>query len=63
MADRQTTGGSPVLAVVSSAALPLAAQLAPGDRVGFALVGRKAAQARLREPRARLDAALPPVAG
>jgi antagonist of KipI len=61
MADRQTTGGYPVLAVVISSDLPLAAQLAPGDRVGFALVGIEAAQARLREQRARLDAALPPV--
>jgi allophanate hydrolase subunit 2 len=48
---------------VSSAALPLAAQLAPGDRVGFALVGIEEAQAALRGQRARLDAALPPIAG
>lgn len=61
MADRQTTGGYPVIAVVISADLPRAAQLAPGDRVGFTLVKIEAAQAALREQRARLDAALPPI--
>jgi antagonist of KipI len=35
MADRQTTGGYPQLAVVIAADLPLAAQLVPGDRVEF----------------------------
>jgi antagonist of KipI len=37
MADRQTTGGYPCVATVISADLPVAAQLAPGDRVSFAL--------------------------
>lgn len=35
MADRGTTGGYPVIAVVISADLPLAGQLAPGDAVRF----------------------------
>lgn len=36
MADHQTAGGYPVIAVVVSASLPIAAQLAPGDDVRFA---------------------------
>jgi antagonist of KipI len=35
MADHQTAGGYPVVAVVMSAAMPVAAQLAPGDEVTF----------------------------
>jgi antagonist of KipI len=35
MADRQTTGGYPQLAVVATADLRIAAQLAPGDAVSF----------------------------
>lgn len=35
MADRQTTGGYPQLAIVIRADLPLAGQLAPGDGVQF----------------------------
>jgi antagonist of KipI len=35
MADRQTTGGYPQLAIVISADLPRAAQLAPGDWIEF----------------------------
>ncbi|WP_447975043.1 5-oxoprolinase subunit C family protein [Nitrospira sp. Kam-Ns4a] len=60
MADRQTTGGYPVIAVVISADLPLAAQLAPGDTVAFTAVSVPEAQTLLREQRARLDAAVPP---
>lgn len=37
MADRQTTGGYPQLAVVITADLPLAGQLVPGDGVEFRL--------------------------
>jgi len=37
MADRQTTGGYPQLAIVIAADLPIAGQLAPGDTVSFAL--------------------------
>lgn len=61
MADGQTTGGYPKIAVVISADLPLAAQLAPGDSVGIRLVGVAEAQALVRAQRARLAVALPPV--
>jgi antagonist of KipI len=37
LADRQTTGGYPQIAVVISADLPRAGQLAPGDWVSFEL--------------------------
>ena len=36
MADHQTAGGYPVIAVVVSASMPVAAQLAPGDEMVFA---------------------------
>ncbi len=35
MADRQTSGGYPKLATVIAADVPVAAQLAPGDRLSF----------------------------
>lgn len=35
MADRGTTGGYPVIAVVITADLPICGQLAPGDALGF----------------------------
>jgi len=35
MADHQTAGGYPVMAVVISASMPIAAQLSPGDAVRF----------------------------
>lgn len=60
MADRQTTGGYPKIAVVVSADLPLAAQLAPGDRIRFVLCTVAHAQRLLRMQRAQLDAELPP---
>lgn len=47
MADRQTTGGYPVVAVVISADLPLAGQLAPGDRCRFGVCSRGEAMAAL----------------
>lgn len=40
LADRQTTGGYPVAAIVVTADLHHAAQLAPGDAVRFTPVGR-----------------------
>ncbi|BFU90882.1 MAG: urea carboxylase [Nitrospira sp.] len=58
MADRQTTGGYPKIAVVISADLSLAAQLAPGDSVTFAPCTIAQAQTALRKHRAQLDAAL-----
>jgi antagonist of KipI len=60
MADRQTTGGYPKLAVVISADIPLAAQLVPGDTVGFEMIGPEETRRIAREARDRLDAALPP---
>ena len=55
MADRQTTGGYPQIAVVISADLPAAGQLVPGDRVEFALCSRGDAMAAL----ARQEEGLP----
>jgi allophanate hydrolase subunit 2 len=49
MADRQVTGGYPILATVITADMPLAAQLAPGDAVAFEVCSRAAALAALRE--------------
>lgn len=60
MADRQTTGGYPKIAVVISADLPLAAQLTPGDSIGFILCTVSHAQTLLRTHHVRLDSALPP---
>ena len=59
MADRQTTGGYPKIAVVISTDLPLAAQLAPGDSITFALCTVAEAQTALRKQRTLLDTALP----
>ena len=49
MADRQTTGGYPQIAVVITADLPLAAQLVPGDSIQFELCSRADAIAALME--------------
>jgi KipI family sensor histidine kinase inhibitor len=54
MADRQTTGGYPQLAVVITADMPLAAQLAPGDWVEFTVCSRPAALSALVAQEARL---------
>jgi len=35
MADHQTAGGYPIIAVVAGASMPVAAQLAPGDELRF----------------------------
>lgn len=48
MADRQTTGGYPVIAQVITADLPLVAQLRPGDDISFVETGMAGAQAALR---------------
>lgn len=63
MADRQTTGGYPKIAVVISADLPLAAQLAPGDNMTFTPCTIAQAHRTLRARRSQLDAALPPQDG
>jgi antagonist of KipI len=47
MADRQTTGGYPQLAIVITADLHIAGQLAPGDTVSFALCSAADAMAAL----------------
>lgn len=60
MADRQTTGGYPKIAVVITTDLPLAAQLAPRNTINFKIYTVKQAQACLRQHRAVLDAVLPP---
>jgi antagonist of KipI len=44
MADHQTAGGYPVVATVVSAALPIAAQLLPGDELHFAEITVERAQ-------------------
>lgn len=49
MADRQTTGGYAQIAIVITADLPAAAQLAPGDHVMFEVCSRSAALAALAE--------------
>jgi biotin-dependent carboxylase-like uncharacterized protein len=53
MAERQTTGGYPVAAVVIAADLPHAAQLPPGARVRFVRCTRGEALAALITPGAR----------
>ena len=59
MADRQTTGGYPKIAVVITSDIPLAAQLMPGDTVGFSLTDLTGALNILREQRRWMDAAVP----
>ena len=54
MADRQTTGGYPQLAVVITADVPLAAQLAPGDWIEFRVCSRAEAVSALVAQEARL---------
>lgn len=56
MADRQTTGGYPQLAVVITADLPLAAQLGPGDWVEFDMCSLWDAIAALRDQEGQLRA-------
>jgi antagonist of KipI len=58
MADRATTGGYPMAAVVVSADLPLAGQLLPGDWIEFVACTRDEALVALRE----WDDCLPPMA-
>ena len=49
MADHQTVGGYPVVAVVVRADLPIAAQLLPGDKLRFWPTSVPAAQKRWME--------------
>jgi allophanate hydrolase subunit 2 len=55
MADHQTAGGYPVIAVVISASMPIAAQLAPGDEVRFVEVTIPEALEMRANQRAALD--------
>ncbi|HVS48743.1 MAG TPA: biotin-dependent carboxyltransferase family protein [Candidatus Dormibacteraeota bacterium] len=55
MADHQTAGGYPVVATVASAAMPVAAQLLPGDEVTFAEVSIEAALRMRAAHRAALE--------
>jgi antagonist of KipI len=55
MADHQTAGGYPVVAVVASAAMPVAAQLLPGDDLSFKEVTIEAALRMRGAQRAALD--------
>jgi antagonist of KipI len=59
MADHQTAGGYPVVAVVASASMPVAAQLIPGDELRFAIVDLETAL----KTRAEQGAALASLAG
>jgi biotin-dependent carboxylase-like uncharacterized protein len=54
MADHQTTGGYPQLAVVITADVPLAAQLSPGDWIEFRVCSRAEALSALVAQEARL---------
>jgi antagonist of KipI len=55
MADHQTAGGYPVVAVVASASMPVAAQLAPGDDLTFSETTIEDALAMRRAQREALD--------
>jgi len=60
MADRQTTGGYPKIATVIAADLPIAAQLAPGDEISFAMCTPREALAALiarEQPLLRMETA------
>jgi antagonist of KipI len=55
MADHQTAGGYPVIAVVTSASMPVAAQLAPGDELRFVETSIASALEMRAVQRAALD--------
>jgi allophanate hydrolase subunit 2 len=55
MADHQTAGGYPVIAVVASASMPVAAQLAPGDELRFVETSIASALEMRAVQRAALD--------
>lgn len=54
MAEYQTAGGYPVIAVVTSASMPVAAQLIPGDELRFAAVDLDTALQMRADQRAAL---------
>ncbi|MEO8743683.1 MAG: biotin-dependent carboxyltransferase family protein [Candidatus Dormiibacterota bacterium] len=55
MADHQTAGGYPVVATVASAAMPIAAQLVPGDELHFREISVDAALRLRKAQREALD--------
>jgi antagonist of KipI len=55
MADHGTAGGYPVVAAVASAGMPVAAQLLPGDEVGFSEISIEAALRLRSAQRGALD--------
>jgi antagonist of KipI len=55
MADHQTAGGYPVVATLAGAAMPIAAQLLPGDELSFVEVSIEAALRMRAAQRAALD--------
>jgi len=55
MADHQTAGGYPVVATLAGAAMPIAAQLLPGDELSFVEVTIEAALRMRAAQRAALD--------
>ena len=61
MADRQTTGGYPTIAVVISADLHLAGQLMPGDAIQFVMTSLAEAQTVLVTQRQQLEDAIDPI--
>lgn len=63
MADRQTTGGYPKIAVVISVDLHLAGQLMPGDTVAFRMTTLSEAQAAMKAQWNEVDHALLPYRG
>jgi antagonist of KipI len=62
MADRQTTGGYPTIAVVISADLHLAGQLMPGETVTFRMTTLPEAQALMNARWSELNKAVRPIA-
>ena len=54
LADHQTTGGYPKIAIVISADLPLVGRRRPGDLIRFAAVTIEAAEALCRAEERRL---------
>lgn len=56
LADRQTTGGYPKIAVIAGADIPRLAQMRPGAAIRFAAIAREAAIALARETAAAADA-------
>jgi antagonist of KipI len=55
MADHQTAGGYPIVAVVASASMPAAAQMAPGDELRFEEISIEEALALRATQRAALE--------